>query len=97
MSRYAAEELGIQFLVGFESEFNLLKSTQPLVPVNDYQWCTALALTTGSVEAQVLEEIADAIQDDGIELQMYHAEAAPGQVRPSMYSSVLTRTVPLPV
>ena len=97
MSRYAAEELGIQFLVGFESEFNLLKSTQPLVPVNDYQWCTALALTTGSVEAQVLEEIADAIQDDGIELQMYHAEAAPGQVRPSMYSFVLTRTVPLPV
>lgn len=50
--------------------------------MNNHQWSTTLALTTGTVEAKVLEEIADAIQADGIELQMYHSEAAPGQVRP---------------
>lgn len=83
VTRYAEEELGIQFLVGFETEFILLKSTNPIVPVNDYQWSTTLALTTGTTEAQVLEEIADAIQEDGIELEMYHAEGAPGQVRSS--------------
>ncbi|KAF8137181.1 hypothetical protein EV363DRAFT_1316951 [Boletus edulis] len=77
--RYAVEELGIQFLVGMEIEFILLKSVNPLVPVNDHQFSTAIAVTTGTVEARVLEEIADAIQVDGIELQMYHSEGAPGQ------------------
>ncbi|KAF8548606.1 glutamine synthetase/guanido kinase [Imleria badia] len=77
--RYAAEELGIQFLVGAEAEFTLLKSANPLVPVNDHQWSTTLALTTGTTETRVLEEIADAIQADGIELEMYHSEGAPGQ------------------
>ena len=78
---YAADELGIQFLVGVETEFTLLKSTNPIVPVNDHQWSTTVALTTGTVESRVLEEIADGIQADGIELQMYHSEGAPGQVR----------------
>ena len=97
VSRYAAEELGIQFLVGFESEFTLVKSINPLVPVNDYQWGTTFAITTGTVEAQVLEEIADAIQNDGIELQAYHAEAAPGQVRSLLHSHDYTRAVFPPV
>jgi len=69
-------------LVGVETEFTLLKSADPLVPVNGHQYSTTLALTTGTVEARVLEEIADAIQADGIEVQMYHSEGAPGQVRP---------------
>ncbi|KAH0835045.1 hypothetical protein J3R83DRAFT_10782 [Lanmaoa asiatica] len=77
--KYTAEQLGIQFLVGFETEFVLLKSTNPVIPVNDHQWSTTRGLTTGTVEARVLEEIADVIQQDGIELQMYHTEAAPGQ------------------
>ncbi|KAI9461333.1 hypothetical protein HD554DRAFT_2176299 [Boletus coccyginus] len=77
--RYAVEELGIQFLVGIETEFILLKSADPLVPVNGRPYSTTLALSTGTVEARVLEEIADSIQADGIELQMYHSEGAPGQ------------------
>ncbi|KAG9311497.1 hypothetical protein JVU11DRAFT_7694 [Chiua virens] len=77
--RYPAEQLGIKFLIGFEIEFTLVKSANPLVPVNDHQWSTTLAISSGTVEAQVLEEIADAIQADGIELQMYHSEGAPGQ------------------
>ena len=84
-------------MVGVETEFTLLKPTtsNPLEPVNGHQWSTTLAVATGTVEAQVMEEIADAIQVDGIELQMYHSEAAPGQVRPRsgyvMYSFVFTQ------
>lgn len=37
------------------------------------------ALPAGAVETIVLEEIASALDVGGIELQMYHAEAAPGQ------------------
>ena len=81
--RYAAEELSVEFLVGFETEFTLLKSANPLVPVNDHQWSTTFAISTGTIETKVLEEIADAIQNDNIELQMYHSEGAPGQVRTS--------------
>jgi glutamine synthetase len=47
--------------------------------VNNHGWSNSPALPSGSVEAKVLEEIADALETAGIELQMYHAEAAPGQ------------------
>lgn len=38
------------------------------------------ALIAGSIEEKLLEEISDGIQASGIELQLYHAEASPGQV-----------------
>lgn len=66
--------------MGFETEFILLKSTSPIDAVNYHGWSNSPALPSGSVEAKVLHEIAEAIQASGIELQMYHAEAAPGQV-----------------
>ena len=75
-----AADAGISFLVGFETEFILLKSTNPIEAVNDHPWSISAALSTGLVETTVLEEIADALKIAGIELQMYHAEAAPGQV-----------------
>ncbi|KAF8841120.1 glutamine synthetase/guanido kinase [Paxillus ammoniavirescens] len=76
---YAAKDLGAQFLVGIETEFILLKSTNPIVAVNNHGWSNSPALATGTTEAKVLEEIADVLLDAGIELQMYHSEAAPGQ------------------
>ncbi|KAH7882852.1 hypothetical protein F5I97DRAFT_1977292 [Phlebopus sp. FC_14] len=76
---YAKVNLDAQFLVGFETEFILLKSTNPIVAANNYGWSNSPALLTGTVEAQVLEEIAGALAEAGIELQMYHSEAAPGQ------------------
>jgi glutamine synthetase len=79
--RDAKSVSGVEFLVGFETEFILLKSTAPIVAVNDHGWSVSAALGTGSLEAKVLEEIAQALQLAGIELQMYHAEAAPGQVK----------------
>jgi glutamine synthetase len=67
-------------MVGFEIEFVLLKSSQPLSPVNKHLYCVSAALPSGSEEAEALEEMADAIQNAGIELLMYHAEIAPAQV-----------------
>ncbi|KAF8908595.1 hypothetical protein CPB84DRAFT_1703615 [Gymnopilus junonius] len=69
----------VGFLIGFETEFILLKNTQPIQAVNPHGWCNAPALPSGTPESQVLEEIADALTASNVELQMYHAEAAPGQ------------------
>jgi glutamine synthetase len=66
-------------MVGFETEFMLLKSTRLLTPVNEYGYCVSAALSSGSKEAEALEEMAEAIQNAGIELLMYHAEVAPAQ------------------
>ena len=76
----------MSFLVGVESEFILLSQTNPEpVYVNYGDWSCSAKLRTGSIEATVLEEIAQCLVDAGIELQMYHAEAAPGQVGTSRY------------
>ena len=78
--RDAKKNAGVQFLVGFETEFILLKSTSPIQAVNNHGWSHSAALPSGSVEAKVLHEIAEALLSSGVELQTYHAEAAPGQV-----------------
>jgi glutamine synthetase len=80
--RDARENAGVEFLVGFETEFVLLKSTSPIDPVNIHGWSNSPAIPSGSVEAKVLHEIAEAVIQSGIELQMYHSEAALGQVCP---------------
>lgn len=74
-----ASSMGVEFLVGFESEFILLKNTMPIEAVNPHGWCNAAAFPSGTVETQVLKEIADCLKASGVELQMYHSEAAPGQ------------------
>ncbi|KAI9444211.1 glutamine synthetase/guanido kinase [Lactarius indigo] len=71
--------LGVEFLVGFETEFILLKTTQPIEAVNDATWSASCAFPPGSDAAKCLEEIADALRTGEIELLMYHSEAAPGQ------------------
>ena len=79
----------MSFLVGVESEFILLSATRPEpVFVNYADWSCSAKTRTGSTEAQVLEEIAECLVGAGIELQMYHAEAAPGQVCASSFVSL---------
>ena len=73
--------LGVEFLVGFETEFILLKTIIPIKAVNDAPWSASSAVPSGSDAAKCLEEIADALRTGEIELLMYHSEAAPGQVR----------------
>ena len=71
----------MSYLVGFESEFVLLKETSPVpIPVNDKDYAVSQKLACGAVETIVLEEIANTLEDAGIEITKYHAEAAPGQV-----------------
>ncbi|KAI6098631.1 hypothetical protein EV401DRAFT_995316 [Pisolithus croceorrhizus] len=77
--RQAEETLHTRFLVGTETEFVLLRSTVPPVPVNSQGWCASGALMTGAVETQVMEEIAKALIDARIELQVFHSEAVNGQ------------------
>ncbi|KAF7290013.1 1,2-dihydroxy-3-keto-5-methylthiopentene dioxygenase [Mycena chlorophos] len=72
-------EFHTRFLVGFESEFILLKSTDPVEPVNIHDFAASTGLLTGTPEAAALQEIADSITAAGIALEMVHAEAAPGQ------------------
>lgn len=79
LCRNAKEKSGVEFLVGFETEFILLKNANPVEPVNRHGWSIAQAFASGTTEAQVLEEIADALVAANVELQQYHAEAAPGQ------------------
>jgi glutamine synthetase len=79
-----ASASGVSFLVGFESEFILLKSTRPVQAVKEHYPMDTKALIAGSVEEKLLEEISDGIQASGIELQLYHAEASPGQVGPRL-------------
>lgn len=75
-----ASKRGVSFLVGFEIEFILLKSTLPQAePISTHYWTATASIYTGSTGAIVLEEIVDALQAGGVEVQMYHAEAAPGQ------------------
>ena len=66
--------------MGFETEVIFLKSTDPLEPANEYGWSESPAICAGTIEAKALEEIANTLEEADIELQMYHAEAAPGQV-----------------
>ncbi|KAJ7746398.1 hypothetical protein B0H16DRAFT_964506 [Mycena metata] len=68
-----------EFLVGFESEFILLKSTDPIEPIDVHDFAASTGLLAGAAQTNALQEIADAITASGIVLEMYHAEAAPGQ------------------
>ncbi|KAF7967791.1 hypothetical protein HWV62_33029 [Athelia sp. TMB] len=75
----ARDQAGVQYLIGFETEFILLKSTNPIEAINKHDWAVTQALPSGSLEYKVMEEISQALIDAGIELQMYHSEAARGQ------------------
>ncbi|KAI6112161.1 hypothetical protein EDD16DRAFT_1865969 [Pisolithus croceorrhizus] len=80
--KYAAEGLKTEFLVGFETEFILLTTTKSGIhPPNNHGWSSSrtTGFASGTTELKVLEEIADALATSGIELQMFHSEAAPAQ------------------
>ncbi|KAI0635034.1 FLU1-II [Trametes polyzona] len=80
LEREAQEKAGVSFLVGVESEFILLRATDPEPAFAcAADWSCSAKTRTGSVEAQIMDEIARDLVDAGVELQMYHAEAAPGQ------------------
>ncbi|PFH48005.1 hypothetical protein AMATHDRAFT_66398, partial [Amanita thiersii Skay4041] len=77
--RETKTEFGIDYLVGFETEFMLLRSTEPLVASDIHRSSGSEALLTGTPAATVMQEIADSLQSSGIDLVLYHAERGPGQ------------------
>jgi len=66
--------------MGFELEVIYLRSVAPLEAANEYSWSLTRATPTGSDIAKTLEETADNLNVMGVGLEMYHSEAAPGQV-----------------
>ena len=48
--------------------------------MNEEWFSTTGSLRSGTTETDVLTEIADSLKLGGVKLQMFHAEAAPGQV-----------------
>jgi glutamine synthetase len=68
-----------EFLIGFESEFILLKLTNPVTASDIHAFSSTAGILSGSVEAKIMHEVAECLRLSNIPLQMYHAEAAPGQ------------------
>ncbi|KAF7796369.1 hypothetical protein EIP86_007546 [Pleurotus ostreatoroseus] len=75
----ARDRAGVLFLVGFESEFVLLKSTDPIVTINNADYSTSAKLPGGAIESVVLEEISESLLSAGVEVQQYHGEGGRGQ------------------
>ncbi|KAJ8589223.1 glutamine synthetase/guanido kinase [Rhizopogon salebrosus TDB-379] len=67
------------FLVGVESEFILLKNTNPIETGNVLGYSNSQALASGTKETETMDDIAQGLVKSGIELMVYYSEAAPGQ------------------
>ncbi|KZP16121.1 hypothetical protein FIBSPDRAFT_958297 [Athelia psychrophila] len=80
ISRQVASH-NVFFPIGFDTAFILLSSTIPPTVSNPNGYGSGLAVTPSFNLSSCLEEITLRIMDQatGIELQMYHSEAAPGQ------------------
>ncbi|CAG8654323.1 16259_t:CDS:2, partial [Dentiscutata heterogama] len=74
---YALKEFNITFLVGTELEFVLLKETTPPVPVDDTVYAAASSFRGSTSE--ILDKMVESLQEQGIEVEQFHSEAAPGQ------------------
>jgi len=75
----AADDINIEFLVGFETEVIFLSSTDPITPIDKTTYMRNSAFTNLKV-TQMMDEIVAALQEQKIEVIQYHAESAPGQV-----------------
>lgn len=79
----AASE-GLVFRAGFEYEFTLFDDRETLHPVDDTIFAATLA---SDISASFVEDVADALAEQGIWVDQHYAESAPGQhelsVKPS--------------
>src|SRR5262249_42032292 len=76
----AFEELGLTFLVGFESEFVLAKPGDTLIPIDDTAYSSSSSFRKGPLDpARVLDEIARNLDDQSIPVDQFHGEACLGQ------------------
>ena len=72
-----AENAGLQIKAAFENEFYLLKSTADGIDPTDN---TVFASTLGmDINCAVIDDIADALTAQSIQVERYHPESGPGQ------------------
>ncbi|KAG9288294.1 hypothetical protein G9A89_021325 [Geosiphon pyriformis] len=78
----AYQEFGLSFLIGFESEFLLLKKSSAneniYIPVNKSAYCSSASFFDVSVNS-TLEEIVDILHQQDIVVEQYHSESCDGQ------------------
>lgn len=75
----ATDEFGLSFLVGFETEVIFLeKQLDSLTPIDNSTYCSNVALHSVKT-SMMIDEIVQAISDQGIGISQFHAESAPGQ------------------
>eukprot|EP01025_Chloroclados_australasicus_P030222 TRINITY_DN3033_c0_g1_i5.p2 TRINITY_DN3033_c0_g1~~TRINITY_DN3033_c0_g1_i5.p2 ORF type:complete len:419 (+),score=33.33 TRINITY_DN3033_c0_g1_i5:186-1442(+) len=70
-----ASEMQLALKVGFEHEFNLLKSEDG-TPIDDSVYCQGNAFNDAS---QVLYRMVNTMESCGTQVYQFHAESAPGQ------------------
>ena len=77
----SAKSDGLEFLIGFETEFILLDKTrsdlEPTGITAPTSWCVAAAMQHDGV-SECIEEIATCILDSGIKLLAFHSEGGVG-------------------
>ncbi|KNF02444.1 hypothetical protein PSTG_04350 [Puccinia striiformis f. sp. tritici PST-78] len=74
-------ESGVSYLIGFEIEVVLLKSYEPLEPVDNgpHFWSSASSLRNGSLGLTCIEKVVGYLEDANITVEQWHAASAPGQ------------------
>lgn len=73
----AAQNAGLQIKAAFQNEFYLLKSTPDNITPTDN---TAFASTLGmDINRAVIDDIAEALTAQSIQVEQYHPESGPGQ------------------
>ncbi|MGB5593825.1 MAG: glutamine synthetase family protein [Crocosphaera sp.] len=71
----AAKQEGIEVVAAFENEFYLLQA-DGVTPVDDTVFAATLSM---DLHQQVIDDIADALIEQGMTVELYHPESGPGQ------------------
>ena len=71
----AAKQEGIEVVAAFENEFYLLQA-DGVNPVDDTVFAATLSM---DLHQQLIDDIADALTEQGMTVELYHPESGPGQ------------------
>ena len=85
----AASEEGLEVMAAFENEFYLLRSSaEGIAPVDDTVFASTLSM---DLHQSVIDDIADALIAQGVQVEMYYPESGTGQQEISvLYNKALT-------
>ncbi|WP_013320759.1 glutamine synthetase family protein [Gloeothece verrucosa] len=83
------KEKGLELMAGFENEFYLLRAYQPeITPVDQTNFASTLSM---DMQQAIIDQIADALAKQGIQIEQYYSESGPGQQEIShLYTQALS-------